>query len=136
MARDKFHNTVKTALEKAGWRITDDPYRLKYGDVGYEIDLGAESVLGAEREGELIAVEIKSFLRESIPNEFHGALGQFLNYQFILEQTAPERRLYLAISQTVFESFFQLKFTREAVQKYQVRLLVFNPDTEEVVLWQ
>ena len=31
MAKDLFHNTVKTALQKDGWNITHDPYQLRYG---------------------------------------------------------------------------------------------------------
>ena len=31
MAKDLFHNTVKIALKKDGWRITADPYQLRYG---------------------------------------------------------------------------------------------------------
>lgn len=38
------------------------------------IDLGAEPILAAERAGEKIAVEIKSFLGESNIYEFHTAL--------------------------------------------------------------
>jgi hypothetical protein len=33
MARDLFHNTVKAALQKDGWRITHDPSPLKKQDV-------------------------------------------------------------------------------------------------------
>jgi XisH protein len=29
MAKDIFHNTVKTALQKDGWIITHDPYKLR-----------------------------------------------------------------------------------------------------------
>jgi hypothetical protein len=33
MAKDIFHDTVRKALEKDGWKITHDPYRLRYGIV-------------------------------------------------------------------------------------------------------
>ena len=42
MARDLFHNIVKTALEKEGWKITHDPYQLRYGIADLYIDLAAE----------------------------------------------------------------------------------------------
>jgi hypothetical protein len=63
MAKDVFHNSVKAALQKEGWTITHDPYELAVGGVEMYIDLGAEQLLGAEREGVKIAVEIKSFIR-------------------------------------------------------------------------
>ncbi len=45
-----------------------------------EIDLGAELVLGAEKDGRKIAVEIKSFIDDSPGSEFHKASGQYDNY--------------------------------------------------------
>jgi XisH protein len=94
MARDRFHNAVKVALQKDGWTITADPYEFSIGEVEFEIDLAAETV-AAERAGEKIAVEIKSFISRSSVSEFHTALGQFLNYKFALEEIDPQRTLYL-----------------------------------------
>lgn len=51
MARDKIHFLVKEILEKEGWLITHDPYQLKVLEMEYEIDLGAEEIVGAEKEG-------------------------------------------------------------------------------------
>ncbi len=56
MAKDRFHNLVRNALEKDGWKITADPYEINVDDVDFEIDLAAEQLLGAEREGQKIAV--------------------------------------------------------------------------------
>jgi hypothetical protein len=55
------------------------------------IDLGAEKILAAEREGRKIAVEVKSFIQNSPVSEFHTALGQFINYRTILAEQDPER---------------------------------------------
>nr|WP_260675903.1 MULTISPECIES: XisH family protein [Nostocales] len=78
-AKDRFHDAVKKALHKEQWAITHDPLRIEYGEEDeVRIDLGAERLLGAERAGEKIAVEIKSFLSDSALFDFHLALGQFL----------------------------------------------------------
>ena len=61
-AKDVFHEAVKRALEKEGWRITHDPLQVKFEQIKVVIDLGAEELIGAERGGREIAVEIKSFL--------------------------------------------------------------------------
>ncbi len=55
---------VKKALIKDGWTITDDPLTLKFGNTELYVDLGAEKVLAAEKEGQKIAVEVKSFFGE------------------------------------------------------------------------
>ena len=48
-AKDKFNGVVRIALEKEEWRITDDPLLLEVGGTKFEIDLGAEQLLAAER---------------------------------------------------------------------------------------
>lgn len=135
MAKDRFHDAVRTALEKEGWTITADPYEVSVGDVDFEIDLAAE-MLAAERAGEKIAVEIKSFIGRSNVSEFHTALGQFLNYQFALEEFDPQRKLYLVIPESVYQSFFQRRFTRSVVERTGINLLVYNEKQEVIVQWQ
>ena len=86
MAKDKYHNDVRMALQSDGWIITHDPYYINADGINYPVDLGAEKIIAAEKEGHKIAVEIKSFLAESLVNEFHGALGQYLDYETGLEE--------------------------------------------------
>jgi XisH protein len=73
--RDAFHDVVRRALEKDGWTITDEPLRLQIEDVELLIVLRAEQLLAAERSGDKIAVEIKTFLQASAISTFHTALG-------------------------------------------------------------
>jgi XisH protein len=68
-ARDSYHDSVKRALMKAGWTITHDPLRLVWGGKDLYVDLGAERLLAAERAGQQIAVEIKSFTNASEMND-------------------------------------------------------------------
>ena len=48
--KDTFHDIVRHALEKDGWKITHDPLLLRYELGNMYVDLGAEKVLTAERE--------------------------------------------------------------------------------------
>lgn len=134
MAKDRFHNAVRAALEKEGWIITADPLEMSVGDVDFEIDLAAE-MLAAERAGEKIAVEIKSFIGRSNVSDFHTALGQFMNYQFALEEFEPERKLYLAIPQSIYNSFFQRRFVRSVVERTQIHLLIYDQKQEAITQW-
>lgn len=69
--RDTIHEMVKQALMKSGWDITHDPYTIFYGERFLHVDLGAVempqlgqlegTIVGAQREGKRIAVEIKDF---------------------------------------------------------------------------
>jgi hypothetical protein len=136
MARDLFHNQVKTALIKEGWEITHDPYSIKISEViKLQIDLGAESTIAAQRNQEKIAVEIKSFIADSDISEFHGALGQYLNYLQALELKDPERILYLAIPIDTYTEFFQIPFIQTSLEKYGLNLIVYEPIKEEIKQW-
>lgn len=134
-AKDIFHEAVKQALQKEQWVITDDPLKFKFGNVNFQVDLGAEKLVAAQRAGEKIAVEIKSFLNPSAITDFYAALGQFLSYRLALKGTEPERVLYLAVPVDAYRTFFQLEFTQTAVQIYQVLLVVYDPVNEVIVQW-
>jgi hypothetical protein len=135
MARDLFHDRVKAALRQAGWTITHDPYELNVGGVEMYIDLGAEDLIAAEQDNSKIAVEVKSFIGASPISEFHTAHGQFLDYRYALEEEEPERVLYLAVPLKVYDEFFSLKFIQMAVQRSQLRLLIYDPDKEVIIQW-
>ena len=135
MAKDIFHNIVKKALIKEDWVVTDDPLRLKVGVITFQVDLGAEKVIGAEKAGQKIAVEIKSFLNPSTITDFYNALGQFLSYRLALEKNESDRILYLAVPLDVYESFFQFDFTQSAIQAYQIFLIVYDPSQETITQW-
>jgi hypothetical protein len=59
--RDVYHQVVIRALHKDGWVITHDPLTLRLGDARLYVDLGAEKLIEATKQGRYIAVEIKSF---------------------------------------------------------------------------
>ncbi|MDY7014006.1 MAG: XisH family protein [Cyanobacteriota bacterium] len=134
-AKDTFHDAVKSALQKDGWIITDDPLYLKLGDDQLRVDLAAERLIAAERDRDKIAVEIKSFLAPSAISEFHMALGQFLNYRAVLQAQQPQRRLYLAISQEIYRSFFRRDLPQLSMQQYQIKLIIFDPIAEVILQW-
>ncbi|MEA5471312.1 MULTISPECIES: element excision factor XisH family protein [unclassified Spirulina] len=135
-AKDLFHDAVKQALQKEHWNITADPLRVKIDKVHFEIDLGADKMLAAEKGERKIAVEIKSFLSNSSLTDFHAALGQFLNYRLALQMTDIERILYLAVPLNTFNSFFQERFIQEAVQFYQLKLIIYDPSKEVITQWK
>lgn len=87
-AKDLYHNVVKNALIKDGWRITHDPLRLKWG--------------------------IKDMYVRS----------------------EPDRKLYLAITQSVFSELLSEPLGQIIRADYQVCLIVFAEKNEEIVQWE
>lgn len=135
MARDRYHNAVRIALEKEGWNITHDPFSFSVGEVDMEIDLGAEIILGAEKEGIRIAVEVKSFVDDSPVSAFHKASGQYDHYFLGLKQYDPNRVLYLAVPKQIYDTFFQRSFVKFVVAHKAIKLVVYEPVQEIIEQW-
>lgn len=134
-AKDIFHDAVKHALIKGDWVITNDPLSLKVGRKDLFVDLGAERFLAAEKQGEKIAVEIKSFVGASEVEDLRDAIGQYVLYQSALAKIEPERSLYLAIRQRIYTNVFEEEIGRMLLERGVVKLIVFDPKTEVIVQW-
>ena len=134
-ARDIYHDQVRKALERDGWTVTHDPLALPWGRSSLQIDLGAERLIAAEKDSLKIAVEIKSFLSRSRIDDLEDALGQLWLYRYLLQRHHPERELFLAVSLNVYDDFISQPHVSEFIQTERVRLLVFDPQTEEVMQW-
>ncbi len=134
-AKDIYHNTVKTALEKDGWKITHDPLRLKIGERSLYVDLGAEKLLTAEKQDRKIAVEVKSFVSVSPVSDLEEAVGQYIVYEDILEYSEPDRIIYLAISEEVYLDIFSEPIGQILLNKKRLKLIVFNSKKETIVRW-
>lgn len=133
--RDIFHESLKNALLKDDWIITDDPLDLTIGEVELLADFGAERIIAAEKANQKIAIELKSFIGQSPVSEFHKALGQYSNYRLSLEELEPERTVWLAIPQMAWEEFFQRPFIQKSIQRYKIEILVFDPQNEILLRW-
>ncbi|MEH2238693.1 element excision factor XisH family protein [Nostoc sp.] len=126
---------LKRSLEKEGWKITHDPLPVSFELGDMYIDLRAEKILAAEREGEKIAVEVKSFFKTSVISEFHTALGQFINYRLALSEQEPNRTLYLAVPIDTYTSFFTIRLVQSIIKTYQLKLITYQPVTEDIIEW-
>ena len=133
-AKDLYHETVRRAIAKDGWRVTHDPLRLGWGRRSLYVDLGAERMLAAEKEGQKIAVEVKGFTGPSAVADLEQALGQYVLYQNVLARVEQDRTLYLAVRRQTFRTIFEEPLG-ELLIEAGMRLLVFNSETEEVVRW-
>jgi hypothetical protein len=133
--KDIYHNSVKNALIKAGWTITHDPYILTFGQRDVFVDLGAERVLAAEKGNEKIAVEIKSFQSASDIHDLEIAIGQYVFYRSLLARFEPERKLFLAVPESVFVSTLDEPIARPVIEDLAVALVAFDPQQEVIVKW-
>ncbi len=135
-AKDFYHDIVRNALIKDGWTITHDPYPLKLGKKDLFIDLGAEKILAAEKGNDKIAVDIKSFVGRSVINDTENALGQYLIYRKLLMRKEADRVLFLAIDKETLNDTFSDELRELLTEDFEVRLLVFDKTSEEILEWQ
>ena len=135
-AKDIYHDPLVRALQKDAWIITHDPLTIPYGKTELLVDLGAE-MLAAERDGKRIAVEIKSFLKPSPIQDLKEALGQFVLYADALADFPQEadRTLYLAGRDETYNDVFDDEAGQRLIQRGRVRLVVFDPVQEVILLW-
>ncbi|MEN0048323.1 MAG: element excision factor XisH family protein [Bacteroidota bacterium] len=92
-------------------------------------------MIGAEKEGQKIAVEIKSFIGHSKLHDLYNALGQYVLYSPALNRQEADRKLYLAIPKSAYEFFFSDPIAQEIVKSNNLRFIVFDPKEEKIVLW-
>ena len=134
-AKDRYHEHVKEALGKDDWIVTHDPYLIETEGTTYQVDLGAEKIIAAQKGEAKIAIEVKSFLKDSAVSEFHTALGQFLNYKLGLEEKEKDRVLYLAIPEIAFHRIRQLPLLMKSIERFKVRLIIFSTNDKTIIEW-
>lgn len=134
-AKDTYHDTVRNALIKDGWKITHDPYRMIWGSTRFFVDLAAEPLLAAEKENQKIAIEIKSFAGQSNMVDLEKALGQYILYRTIMQKVEPDRILYLAVSEKAVEEIFDEPVGRLITEKQSLKLIFFEPKSEVITRW-
>jgi hypothetical protein len=135
MARDKFHYEVRTALEEEGWVITNDPLNVKVGKIPMQIDLGADKLIGAERAGEKIAVEIKTFNMSSFITSFYEAIGKYIVYREALLEVESDRILYLAVPKTMFDEYGNEPLVARVFAVNKIKIIIYEPQTQIITSW-
>ncbi len=107
-AKDIYHATVKAALIKDGWTITDDPLNLKIGTRNTAIDLGAEKIIAAERGKEKIASKLKAL----------SAISKKLGDSFFYMLEHYESEIPRVVCTWLFAKTFLRLFSKKRPENY------------------
>lgn len=133
--KDVFHEVVKKALQKEGWKITHDPLTLDISGQELSIDLGAEKFSDISQESQKIAVSVKSFVRSTSLLKYQLALVKFLNDREILKRVEGDRSLYLAVPMQNYRRFLHEESLRNSLNEAQVKTIVFAPIEGKIDRW-
>jgi hypothetical protein len=67
--------------------------------------------------------------------DLEQALGQYVLYHKLLEKQAPDRRLYIAISEGTFEGVFKTELGELLLADQTICLIVFDEESEVIEQW-
>lgn len=134
--RDRYHEAVRTALEREGWTITHDPYLVAYGQATLHIDLGAEMPIAAEKAGRKIAVEVKTFMGPSPNTDLERALGQYVLYRTLVTVKEADRQLFLAVPMDAYNAVFDHRDGQRLMESSDIKMIVYDPESKEVLRWR
>jgi XisH protein len=134
-ARDLYHKPVRNALIRDGWNILADDYVLEYDGDRVYVDIAADRTVSATKGNRQILVEVKSFLGQSFIRELELAVGQYILYRDVLEETQQTFDLYLAVSSDVHATSFQKSIARLLIQRNRVKLVIVDMAQEAIEAW-
>lgn len=142
--RDTIHELTRQALVKDGWEITDDPYVISFGKRFLFVDFGAVErnptpsrgiLIGAQRQNRQIAVEVKEFRGKSGIADLEQAIGQYVLYRLLLQRVDPTRKVYLAVTNLVYDQLFSEPIGEVVISDLPLQLVVIDIENVEVIQW-
>jgi hypothetical protein len=95
----------------------------------------AERAITAERAGQKIAVEVKSFLSDSPSSDLMEAVGQYVTYRSWFARVEPAREVWLAVPTAALVNVFDDAGAMAVMQDIGLQLIVVDLATERVTEW-
>lgn len=67
--------------------------------------------------------------------DFYEAKGKYDTYRHGLEEAPIDKKIYLAVEETIFNTFFQKPLIKTILVKDHTDLIIFNHITKRIVKW-
>jgi hypothetical protein len=131
-AKDHYHDAVKRALIKDGWTIDNEQVLFIIADRHVWIDIQASKAT----ETATILIEVKGFEGPSQVEQLVEAVGKYTVYRAVVDDAGGKNiPLYLAIPEKAYRGVLEERIGIVVRQQVQLKLLVFNLDSEEITTW-
>ena len=131
-AKDYYHDTVIHALRKAGWSRITEQITIIVEDRRLWIDIRASR----EAEDVAVFIEVKGFERMPSPVAYlANAAGKYAMYRAALNYLKVDLPLYMAVPVSAYRGILSEEISIQTLKHNQIRLLVFDPEREEIVRW-
>jgi hypothetical protein len=133
--QDLYHDTVRDALRKDGWRITHTALLLKARAASSAGELWEGPWLIADKDERKVAVAVNSFVGRSNSADIIQMWGQLGLSRPRLHALDSDRVVYLAVRQATYRACFGGMEGDLLLAKEHMQLIVFDPRTEVIVQW-
>jgi hypothetical protein len=131
-AKDHYHDVVVNALRKAEWTHIDEQIGIIIEDRRLWIDIRASK----EAEQRAVLIEVKGFENRPSPVEYLAqATGKYALYRATLDYLQIELPLYMAVPEVAYRGILSEEIGKQTLKYSGVRLLVFDPEREEILAW-
>jgi hypothetical protein len=131
-AKDRYHDTVIRSLHKAGWILITEQVAIIVEDRRLWIDIRASK----QTEDLAILIEVKGFEGMPSPIEYlANATGKYAMYRAALDYLQIDLPLYMAVPDAAYRGILSEEIGQQTLRHNRVRLLVFDPEREEIVRW-
>ena len=133
--QDLYHDIVRDALRKDGWRITHTALQLKAQAASRAGKLWEGPWLIADKDERKVAVAVDSFVGRSSPADVIQTWGRLGLSRPRLHALDSDRVVCLAVRQATYSACFGGIEGDLLLEKEHMRLIVFDPRAEVIVQW-
>jgi XisH protein len=133
--QDLYHDVVRNALRKDGWRITHTALQLKARAEASAGELWEGPWLIADKDERKVAVAVSSFVGRSNPADILQTWRQLTLSRPQLHTMDADRIVYLAVRQATYSACFEGTEGDLLLEKEHMQLMVFDPRAEVLVQW-
>ena len=133
--QDLYHDIVRDALRKDGWRITHTALQLKARAESRTRELWEGPWLIADKDERKVAVAVSSFVGRSNLADITQMWGQLELSRPQLHTMDSDRVVYMAVRQATYHACFGGTEGELLLEKEHMQLIVFDPRAEVIVQW-
>ncbi len=131
-AKDRHHDAVIRALQKAGWSRITEQVAIVLEQRRLWIDIKA----GKAEQSLTILIEVKGFEGGASPVEYlASAIGKYIVCRAALEYLRIDLPLYMAVPEAAYRGILSETIAQQTLRHNRVRLIVFDPEREELIVW-
>jgi hypothetical protein len=133
--QDLYHDVVRDALRKDGWRITHTALQLKARAEASAGELWEGPWLIADKDERKVAVAVSSLVGRSNLADILQTWRQLALSRSRLHTMDSDRVVYLAVRQATYSACFGGTEGDLMLEKEHMQLLVFDPRAEVIAQW-